>query len=126
MDRPGLERWLEGYVTAWESYDPAAIGALFSDDVIYRDYPYADPIVGRDAVVADWLGDRDAPGTYKGEYAPVAVEGDSAVAAGLSTYFNELGEIESLYHNVFVMRFDDDGRCTEWTEYYVRDPKYGT
>jgi hypothetical protein len=28
----------------------------------------------------------------------------------------------TVYHNCFVMRFDAEGRCQEFTEYYVRRP----
>src|SRR5690606_21894687 len=81
MDRETAQDWLIRYVAAWMSYDPADIAALFSEDVAYRYHPYDEPIVGRDAVVASWLGEdttgnastRDAPGTYDAEYAPVAV-----------------------------------------------------
>ena len=27
-----------------------------------------------------------------------------------------------VFHNCFVMRFDDDGRCREFTEFYMRQP----
>ena len=69
---------------------------LFSADVAYRYHPYDEPVAGRDAVVASWLGEndarsgdastRDAPGTYDAHYAPVAVDGDTVVATGRSTY----------------------------------------
>ena len=71
MDRAGAQTWLDSYVAAWLSYDADDIAALFSDDISYRYHPYDDPVVGRDAVVASWLGEsdpdgastRDAPGT---------------------------------------------------------------
>jgi len=31
--------WLDDYVAAWRSYDPEAIGALFSEDAEYRYHP---------------------------------------------------------------------------------------
>ena len=39
---------------------------------------------GREAIVAAWLERRDPPGTYQGCYAPLAVDGDVAVARGRS------------------------------------------
>ena len=131
MDREAAQHWLDRYVDAWLSYDPADIAGLFSDDVAYRYHPYEDPIVGRDAVVASWLGtgeadggsSRDAPGTYDAEYSPVAVDGDTVVATGTSRY-RELpgGPVVRTYDNCFVMRFDDEGRCREFTEFYLRRP----
>ena len=131
MDRETAQQWLDRYVDAWLSYDPQDIAALFSDDVEYRYHPYDEPIVGRDAVVESWLGanpvvggsDRDAPGTYVAGYVPVAVDGDTVVATGTSRY-RELpgGPVVRTYENCFVMRFDGEGRCREFTEFYLRRP----
>lgn len=129
MDRAAAQAWLDRYVSAWLSYDANDIAELFSDDVTYRYHPSGDPIVGRAAVVAAWLGEsesddastRDAPGTYSARYAPVAVDGDVVVSTGISSYREQPdGPVVRVYDNCFVMRFDAQGRCTEFTEYYVQ------
>ena len=60
MDHAAAQDWLDRYVTAWLTYEADLIGDLFSEDVAYRYHPYDEPVVGRDAVVAAWLGD-DTP-----------------------------------------------------------------
>jgi ketosteroid isomerase-like protein len=133
MDTESVAAWLGRYVEAWMTYDRDQIGALFSQDVEYRFHPYDEPIVGRDAVVEAWLGEsgldyaseRDEPGTFEASYEPFAVQGDSAVATGSSSYRDEAGgEFTKVYDNCFVMRFDDAGRCRSFTEWYMkrRDP----
>jgi SnoaL-like protein len=131
VDHPTAQIWLDRYVAAWKSYAPGAIAALFSDDVRYRFCSYADWVVGRDAVVASWTGEdtdsagstRDAPGTYDAAYSPVAVDGDVVVATGTSTYTESPGgPVTRVFDNCFVMRFDADGRCREFTEYYTKRP----
>ena len=126
-----VQRWLDAYLEAWKSYDRASIEALFSTDVRYRYHPYDDPIVGRDAVVESWLAEaafeeaseRDAPGTYDGSYHPVAVDGDVAVAVGASTYTDGPGgPVKDVYHNCWLLRFAPDGRCREFTEWYMKQP----
>ena len=132
MDRTDAQAWLDRYVAAWLSYDADDIASLFTEDVLYRYHPYDDPIVGREAVVASWLGEansdgastRDAPGTYAAQYVPAAVDGEIVVATGTSSYRERLdGPIVRVYHNCFVMRFDAEGRCQEFTEYYIRRPE---
>jgi hypothetical protein len=108
-------------VEAWKTYDPAKIGDLFSQDVLYRYHPYDEPVVGREAVVGSWLEDPDEPGTYEGTYEPFAVEGDVAVAVGHSSYRKDDGSVE-VYDNCYVMRFDDAGRCLAFTEWFVKRP----
>lgn len=44
--------WVDGYRAAWASNDPAAIGALFGADAVYRTEPYASPWRGRAEIVA--------------------------------------------------------------------------
>ena len=131
MDRAQAQTWLDRYVAAWLSYDAGDIAALFSADVTYRYHPSDEPITGREAVVASWLGGssangastRDAPGTYAAQYEPVAVDGDVVVATGTSTYRERPdGPVVRVYDNCFVMRFDADGKCREFTEYYLRRP----
>jgi ketosteroid isomerase-like protein len=133
MDQETARRWLTRYVEAWKSYDPDEIAALFSEDVAYRYHPYDEPVVGRDAVVASWLGEeppegagasiRDAPGTYDADYSPVAIDGDTVVATGTSRYTEVPGgPVVKTYENCFVMRFDAEGRCREFTEYYLLRP----
>ena len=67
MTHDDANRWLQAYVDAWRSYDPAAIAALFTDDARYRYHPWDDPVEGRDAIVADWLAQQGRPGRVGGE-----------------------------------------------------------
>ena len=132
VSRDQVQRWLDAYVEAWKSYEHEAIEALFSDDVRYRYHPYDEWITGRRAVADSWLAEgdyaedewgRDAPGTYDASYEAVAVDGDVAVATGTSTYLTEPGgPVKTVYYNCFVMRFDDDGRCREFTEHFMERP----
>jgi len=131
MDHETAQAWLDRYVAAWKSYDQADIAALFAPTVHYRYHPSDAPLVGVEAVVASWLGEdpadtsstRDQPGTYDAHYTPYAVDGDRVVATGTSVYRNEPdGPVVRTYDNCFLMRFDEDARCTEFTELYVLRP----
>jgi ketosteroid isomerase-like protein len=122
VDEARFQLWLDNYVAAWKSYDSEAISALFSEDAEYRYEPWeAVPVKGRAAIAASWLGDRDDPDSWTAEYRPWLVSGDSAVAVGVSRYLKEDREtVEREYHNVFLCRFDPEGRCREFTELYLR------
>jgi ketosteroid isomerase-like protein len=127
IDRAGVDRWLDAYVAAWKSYDREAIEALFSEDVVYRYRPHGDEITGREAIVRSWLeDDPDKPGTYDAEYRAFAVDGDRAVAIGSSTYTKEPGgPVDTVYDNCFLLRFEADGRCREFTEWFMERPAAG-
>ena len=114
MDKAAFQTWLNGYVEAWRSGDPAAIGDLFSEDARYRYGPFHDPVVGRDAIVKSWRDNPDAPGSWEAEYHPLAIDGDVNVATGESRYTNG-----KTYSNIFVCRFTDDRHCADFTEWWM-------
>ena len=133
MEREDVDRWLADYVAAWRTYDREAIAELFSEDITYRYKPYEEPpTVGRELVIETWLGEghaeeassRDEPETYDASYRCFAVDGDVAVATGSSTYLTEPGgAVDTVYDNCFLMRFDSEGRCSEFTEFFMERPK---
>ena len=122
MTHDDVQRWLDRYVEAWRSYDADAIGELFATDATYRYHPYDQSLAGREAIVADWLENQDDPTSWDAHYEPYAVEGDRAVARGESRYTNPDGSLRDLYYNVWTLRFDAEGRCAEFVEYFVALP----
>jgi ketosteroid isomerase-like protein len=128
MDEARAQEWLDGYMRAWETYDPAAIGALFSADAEYRWHPWdegADIARGRQAIVDAWLMDRDTPGTYTGEYRPLIVHAETVVAVGVSRYYTDATRrtLDREYHNLWIVELDRDGLCRSFTEWYMKSPK---
>ena len=120
MTREEVDRWLERYVAAWKSNDPEQIGDLFSEEARYRYWPGDEPRVGREAIVSAWLGEGDEPGTFEASYSCWALDGSRAVASGTSTY---TVPDHVVYDNVFLLVFDDAGRCAEFTEVYLKRPE---
>jgi ketosteroid isomerase-like protein len=133
MDRTSVQDWLDRYVEAWKTYDPDLVVSLFAEDATYRYHPYdpeTDVLRGREAIVRDWIepqgnaANRDQPGTYDGKYEVFAIDGDRAVATGWSRYWTDATRttLEQTYDNVYLLRFDGDGRCTAFTEYFMAKP----
>jgi hypothetical protein len=123
MDRAGFGDWLDRYVEAWHTYDADAIASLFAEDAEYRYHPWdkgSDVAVGRSGIVESWLSDRDDPGSWSAEYEPFAVDEERAVAVGVSRYLRPDGSLDREYHNVFLCRFDAEGRCREFTEFFMQ------
>src|SRR5262245_54549395 len=128
MDRIAVQAWLDRYVGAWKSYDADEIASLFAADATYTYHPYdtGDDIVrGRDAIVENWLDNRDDTDTYDAHYEPFAVDGDRAVAIGRSVYYSDASKSTrtQVFDNCYLLRFDGDGRCVEFTEYFMKEPE---
>jgi ketosteroid isomerase-like protein len=123
VDHKQVAAWLNAYSDAWRTYDPHAIGALFSEDAVYIASPFEEPVRGRAGIVSSWLEQPDQADTYESHYEPLVVEGDRAVANGRSRYFDGPGgPLKSEWDNIFVLRFDADGRCVEYREWYNKRP----
>ena len=128
VDEAAAQRWLDGYGRAWETYDPAKIAELFSEDATYRWHPWdsgAGIAHGRKAIVEAWLDGQDKPGTYAGEWRPLLVHDDTVIAVGVSRYYTDATHrtLDREYHNLWVIEFDGAGRCHSFTEWFMKTPK---
>ncbi len=126
MNRESVQVWLDNYVEAWRTYDAQQIGDLFSEDALYFYSPFDehDPVRGRAAIVSNWLEEPDAANSWEARYVPVAVEGNVAVAQGRTRYLGPDGTLTREFDNIFVLHFDEAGRCTLFTEWYM-EPRNG-
>jgi nuclear transport factor 2 (NTF2) superfamily protein len=118
VDIDGLEDWVRRYRVAWESNNPDQIGGLYADDAEYRMRPDLDPVQGRDRIIADWLERADEPGETEFDYEILAVTDEVGFVQCRTAYAS--GE---LYHNLWVVRLDDEGRATEFTEWWMLEQR---
>jgi hypothetical protein len=125
MTKTDLQSWLDRYTLAWRANTTTAIERLFTEDATYRFHPYDEDdgaVVGRDEIIAAWLEEPDDPDTWEAAYEAWAMDGDRGVGVGTSRYLATADKPERTYYNCFLMKFAEDGRCSEFTEYYVRQP----
>jgi hypothetical protein len=108
--------WLERYVRAWNTNDPADIAGLFTPDATYRGAPYAPGLRGTGAIVDDWLARQDQPGETTFTWRPVALTDEVAVIEGTTAYPTQI------FRNLWVIRLDAGGRCREFTEWWMQEP----
>jgi SnoaL-like domain len=114
VDRAALERWMERYVQAWGSNDPQDIGALFADDATYYTAPHREPWQGRQGIVDGWIDRKDEPGDWGFRYEVLGIADDLGFVRGWTTY-----ETNTDYSNLWVVRLDDQGRCSEFIEWWM-------
>nr|BFE56798.1 hypothetical protein GCM10020063_013240 [Dactylosporangium thailandense] len=112
-DLEAVTGWVEGYLRAWGSNEPAEIGALFAEDAAYYPAPYAEPWRGRDAIVAAWLEHRDARGEWDFSWFPVTVSPELSIVQGVTGYGAKT------YSNLWLLRLDTVGQCREFTEWWM-------
>ena len=114
-----VDAWIDDYVRAWSSNDPADIRALFAQDAAYYTEPHSQPWRGRDEIVRQWLDRKDEPGQTEFRWHPLAVTPEVAIIQGETVYHTP----PHTYSNLWVIRLDAEGRCTEFTEWWMGHPK---
>jgi ketosteroid isomerase-like protein len=114
MKRADFETWIQGYIKAWTSNDPADIAALFTEDAVYYRLAFTEPWIGREAILKGWDEHKDQPSEWEFEYDWLAIEGETGVLRGLSTYG------QSVYSNIWLIKLDEKGRCYEFREWWVK------
>ncbi|MGH3647610.1 MAG: nuclear transport factor 2 family protein [Micromonosporaceae bacterium] len=115
-DLSSVAAWIDGYLRAWRSNEPADIGALFTEDAEYYTAPFDPPWRGREQIVAGWLAHRDEPGETTFDWRPVVITDEVAVIEATTTY------PDSTYSNLWVIWLDVDGRCRHFTEWWMEHP----
>jgi uncharacterized protein (TIGR02246 family) len=113
-DLEAVSQWVGAYVRAWNTNDPADIGALFAEDAAYYTAPYREPWRGRETIVAEWLAHKDAPGKTEFTWFPVTVSPDLSIVQGTTRY------PRVRYSNLWLIRLDQVGQCREFTEWWMK------
>lgn len=120
MDRARVEAWIEAYELAWRTPGVEALGELFTADASYSQGPYQDPVVGLPAIGRMWEAQRDGPDeVFRMDTEVVAVDGDTAVVRAEVWYGDP---VTQEYRDLWVVRLDDEGRCTWFEEWPFAPP----
>lgn len=120
MNEHDVLRWVDAYEVAWASNDPDHIEALFAEDALYYTAPFRKPWTGRDEIVSKWLEHKDEPGTWDFDEKVIGISGDTAFVQGETVY---LDPESRTYFNLWVIQLDDEGRCREFTEWFMTVPE---
>ena len=114
-DRGKVSEWLTGYEAAWRSAGTGSLADLFTADAGYLQSPYELPVTGLDAIARMWEAEREGPDeafTLATEI--LAVDGPVAVVRAEVRYGDPSRQE---FRDLWVIRLDDDGRCTWFEEW---------
>jgi ketosteroid isomerase-like protein len=114
-DRALVSRWLADYEAAWRSPGTASLAGLFTADARYLQSPYELPVTGLDAIARMWDAERDGPDeVFTLATDILAVDGPVAVVRAEVRYGDRFRQE---YRDLWVIRLDDDGRCSRFEEW---------
>jgi hypothetical protein len=118
---PAFEDWLRRYGEAWIGGDPAAAVRLFAEDATYHETPFDPPMVGSEAIRRYWTeGAQDGQREVTFAAQPVTVEGGVGYARWQATFVRVRNRAFVELDGMLAARFADDGRCSEFREWWHR------
>jgi ketosteroid isomerase-like protein len=109
--------WVEGWTAGWQNADADAIGALYTEEAVYRSHPFREPERSARDYALRAFADEELVECRYGE--PI-VDGDRA-AVEYWAVLSADGEEETLA-GIAVLRFGDDGRVVEQRDYWSMEP----
>ena len=113
VDHSDVERWLESYERAWRTPGTEALAELFSPAATYSPSPWARAVEGLADIARFWEDERTGPDEqFAMTHEVVAVDGSTAVVRVSVDYATE-----SRWRDLWVIRFDADGRCSAFEEW---------
>ena len=132
MDHIHVTAWMDGYKRSWEEQDADTFVTLFTGDAVYLDTPFAEPLHGPD-FHADWIDLATRQSDNRFDFKVMAVTGDMAVVnwwgtttcvpsdmllpGMLASTNRDNSRQRSKGDGIFVLYFQDDGRCRELREW---------
>jgi hypothetical protein len=116
MDKEQAAAWIAGYERAWRSPGTEMLAEVFTTDATYLQGPFDAPLVGLPAIAGMWDEERTGPDeAFEMSSEIIAVDGDTAVARVEVTYGDP---VEEEFRDLWIMRFDEDGRCSSFEEWW--------
>jgi hypothetical protein len=112
IDRERAAEWASAYGSTWSVWDVTGFVELFSEDVVYVDHPTGETVLGRPALDAYVRKEQREQGRVTVHMGSPVVEGDRVACEFWAT--GDEGSIPG----AFIARLDDNGRCTQFREYW--------
>jgi hypothetical protein len=124
LDLDDFRAWLGAYVRACRSNDPEDVAKLFSENAEYYPGPFEEPHRGRASIIKHWADDPWTVGPrFEAWVEPLVLQkvagGALGVAEWRASYPEAPPEAAGEYSSIFVLRFDEQARCTEYREWCV-------
>lgn len=115
-ERADVEEWVAAYQRAWVTADSSAVGALFTEDGVYRANIYEGAHVGRSAIEGYWSAVTSVQTDVDVQMGSPVIDGDRVVVEFWTRMAID-GSPVTLAGSL-LLQFDDQARCTRLREYW--------
>lgn len=113
-----FRRWLTVYGKASEENDPQASANLFTENAAYYETPFAEPLVGREAIHEYWNKGAQTLKDKESSFEILAVNGNTGIARWQSKFTVIESDKRLALDCLFVAEFDEAGLCQTFREWW--------
>lgn len=113
-----FHHWLDIYSRASIENDPRASATLFAETAVYYESPFADPLVGRDAIFQYWANGARTLKDKASTCDILAVQAQRGIARWQSQFTMIDSGKRLALDCLFVVEFDATGLCQMFREWW--------
>jgi hypothetical protein len=117
--RARIDQWIRGYLRAWRSDDPRAVGKIFAANALYSTGPFDKPWRGRKKIVAEWIARGDSKIVFGFRYKIIVAADGMGMIDGRTTYAPSRGLARRVYGNLWLIRLNGRGEAVEFREWFM-------
>lgn len=118
MNTEALHKWLTAYGHAWETRDPEAAAALFTEDAVYYEKPYTEPARGRGGVHEYWDDAVSDHGAVTFSFDILSTSKSLNFVRWLTNLTRLSSGKQVKIDGIFVLQFAENGLCRELREWW--------
>lgn len=121
MDEQRFSQWLRRYGEVWESRYPDGLHDLYSPDLLYYWTPFDEPKRGLAEITAASREAASRQERIEFSYEVLAVKGNRGWARWWCSFVRVSTGRKVRLDGILQSTFDDEGRCTEFREWWHSD-----
>jgi ketosteroid isomerase-like protein len=118
MNTEALHKWLTAYGQAWETRDPQAAAALFTEDTVYYEKPFTEPARGREGVRQYWSDAVKDHSAVTFSFDILTTSANLSFARWLTKLTHLSSGKQVKIDGIFVLQFAENGLCRELREWW--------
>jgi len=118
-----FKSWLDAYGKAWETRNPEAAAALFTENGTYQVTPFLEPMRGRKAIFEYWSEVARTEEDIRFGYVVLVANGELNIARWSASFVRVPPGLQTQLDGIFLISLDEEGRCKSLQEWWHKQQK---
>lgn len=115
-----FKTWMDRYGKASEDSDPKGAAELFTQNAVYYETPFDDPMIGHNTIYRYWGEAAQYLKDVQFSYEILAVAGNLGIALWQAKFVSVKSGNHVALDGVFLVEFDEQGKCSRFREWWHR------